>query len=592
MQRYIDELRLLHAIGLSVMATGADGVITFANEAAERTYAAPPGGLLGRHLLDFLATPDQAAPGRLALAAVMDGIAWRGDLKVRRLDGTARTASISATPIHDDAGALVGSVVVAEDMTEVRDAQALREAADLRLRLAHEAARLGTWQWDMASGAVTWDTRLEAIFGLPAGGYDGTFETWAKMLHPDDREEMLAVVDRALSERSSYALRTRIVRPDGTVRSIESFGQVTTGDDAAATGTIGVVRDVTNEKETERDLERAYAAQRMASARSELLRELMSDMAKANSPAEVEQAIAARLVEIEALLGGRARLRVPPSLVTLVEGREFLRAPVDLPASDLILLDDLAAQTGLAAARAHHQRRTAEIAEHLQSSLAASPLPSVQGLDLAVHYAPGGDELEHVGGDWYDAIDTPDGSLALVVGDVMGRGVRAATTMIRVRAGIRGLVTVDPDPGVVMTGADRLVHRDAGDQFVTAVTALIHPVTRRLRLCNAGHVPVVVASPDGRVELLGAGAGVPLALLDGLDRGVIECELDSGSTVVLVTDGVVESRDRDVDEGIARFAALVGQLCAAPLHDLVGEVAALADVTLRDDVTVVAVRFG
>ena len=112
-----------------------------------------------------------------------------------------------------------------------------------------------------------------------------------------------------------------------------------------------------------------------------------------------------------------------------------------------------------------------------------------------MHYAPGGDELEHVGGDWYDAVRTPTGTLALVVGDVMGRGVRAATTMIRVRAGIRGLLTVDPAPQAVLTAADEMMTRDAPDQFVTAAAVLVDPETGTLTLCNAGHVPVVVVQP-------------------------------------------------------------------------------------------------
>ena len=176
------------------------------------------------------------------------------------------------------------------------------------------------------------------------------------------------------------------------------------------------------------------------------------------------------------------------------------------------------------------QARTAEIADHLQRSLAASPLPAVAGVELAVHYAPGGDELEQVGGDWYDAIETADGSVAVAVGDVMGRGVQAATTMIRVRAGLRALVTVDPEPSAVVAATDRLVSRDAGDQFVTAVVARIDPATRIMRVCNAGHVPVAVVCPSGEVRLLGTDPGVPLGVVDHLERDDEGCRLAPGST--------------------------------------------------------------
>ena len=590
MQRYLDELRLLHAIRLCVVAIDADGVVTFANAAAAEAFATTGEELVGHRVLELVETGEDA-DARAMLAKVLAGDTWRGDVRARRLDRTTWLAGLAATPVRDEDGAVVGAVVVAEDMTAVREMEERREAADERLRLAHRAARLGAWQWRMSDGVVVWDERLEEIFGLPPGGYDGTFETWAAMLHPEDSPEMLAIVEEALATVSPYVLRTRIVHPDGSVHAIEAFGEVTSDEQGNPSGTIGVVRDVTHEKETARDLERAYAQQRLASARSELLRQLMSELTLAETAAEISAALEPHLVAIEALMGGRARLRVPDELTLLADGgTAFLRGTRELPAADLILLDDLAAHVSLAAVRAHHQQRTTEISDQLQSSLAASPLPEVAGVQIAVSYVPGGDELEHVGGDWYDAIATDDGAIALVVGDVMGRGVQAATTMIRVRAGIRGLVTVDPEPGVVMTRADHLVNRDAGDQFVTAVTLLLEPATRRLRLCNAGHVPPVVADADGFVQVVGGGTGVPLGLLDEVEREVIDVPFEPGATVVLVTDGVVETRDRDVDEGIAALVAQVGSSAGKPVEDIAGDVAALADRSLLDDVTVLVAR--
>lgn len=586
MQRYIDELRLLHAIRLSVLATDRDGVITFANEAAADAHGAHRDKLVGLPLLDLVEGDDA---GR-ALAAVLAGETWRGDMRVRRLDGSSWVAGLAATPIRDEIGQVVGAVVVAEDMTDARELEAVRRAADERLRLAHRAARLGAWQWEATGGRVIWDERLEQIFGLPPGGFDQTFEMWASLLHPDDVDEMLAIVDDAVATRTPYVLRTRIVHPDGSIHSIEAFGEVTTDDEGDPTGTIGVARDVTHEKETARDLARAYAQQRLASARSELLRQLMSELTRARTTAEIGATLEPHLVAIEALLGGRARLRVPADLTTMHDGSAFLRAPVDLPTTERVLLDDLAAQVTLAAARAHHQARTTEIADQLQSSLAASPLPAVPGVEVAARYSPGGDDLEHIGGDWYDVIATDDDRVALVVGDVMGRGVTAATTMIRVRAGIRGLVTVDPDPGLVMSGADRLVIRDAGDQFVTGVTVLLDPARRLLRLCNAGHIPVVVASADGRVTTHGRGSGVPLGLCDGTERAVVEVALDRGDTVVLVTDGVVEGRDHDIDEGVDRLVAGVAAGRGRSVEHLVADLEALADRNLLDDVTVLVAR--
>jgi PAS domain S-box-containing protein len=117
--------------------------------------------------------------------------------------------------------------------------------ADQRLALAIEAARLGTWTWDMATGVTTWDTRLEEMHGLAPGGFGGQFEDWIAVLHPEDRDECLATVQRALDDPSPYMLFHRTVLADGSVRSIECRGTVLVDDAGLPIGTTGVAMDVT-----------------------------------------------------------------------------------------------------------------------------------------------------------------------------------------------------------------------------------------------------------------------------------------------------------------------------------------------------------
>jgi PAS domain S-box-containing protein len=583
-QRYIDELSLLHALRLAVVATDTTGVITFVNDAATCAYAVDAERLVGLELRELLPVePDEAAS--FDLDAVLAGETWSGDLNVRRPGDGTFLAAVSATPIRSCDGTLAGAVVAAEDMTEIRTAEAEAAAGEQLLRLAHEAAQLGSWHWDMCTGVTVWDEQLEAVYGMQPGAFDGTFEAWAATVHPDDREQVMAVVDEAVATRSSYVLRNRITWPDGTIRWIEAHGKVTTDEQGDPNGTIGCVRDVTDRVTVqEREADTA--------ARAQLLHEVTAAFFQAWTLDQVEAALDSSIERLGEILGESVDLRVPADLSTVTDGRAFVagtRGP--LAHADSQLLDTLAAQCAIAAQRAELQARTADIAEQLQSSLAASPLPALDRFDLAVHYAPGGDELEHVGGDWYDAVRTPSGTLALVVGDVMGRGVRAATTMIRVRAGIRGLLTVDPDPCAVITAADEMMTRDAPDQFVTAVAVLVDPATGLLTLCNAGHVPVVVVHPDGRTETLGDGAGVPLGLSSGLDRrAAAAVRLEPGTLLVLVTDGVVESRDRDLDQGITALRERAAALRDSPLTQLVGALAALADQSMCDDVTVVAAR--
>ena len=195
-----------------------------------------------------------------------------------------------------------------------------------------------------------------------------------------------------------------------------------------------------------------------------------------------------------------------------------------------------------------------------------------------------------MGGDWYDAVRTPSGRLALVVGDVMGRGVPAATTMIRVRAGIRGLLTANPSPQAVLTIADELMARDAPDQFVTAAAVLVDPATGTVTVCNAGHVPVVLVHPDGSSEELGTAPASRWAWYDDHARTVVTGRLQPGGLLVLVTDGVVESRTADIDRGVERLRERAADLREKPLDGLVAALADLADTSVHDDVTVLAAR--
>jgi PAS domain S-box-containing protein len=585
-QRYIDELRLLQAIRLAVVATDDRGVITFVNEAAAEVYVADPDDLVGRDLRELL-PPEVATPGSLTtfdFDAVMAGQTWRGDLTVRRPRGDTFVAAVSATPTRDRDGVVTGAVVVAEDMTEIRAAEAEAAASQQRLRLAHEAAELGSWHWDMTTGVTVWDEALEAIYGMPPGGFDGTFEAWLATVHPDDQTRVLEAVQEAIDARSSYVLRNRVNRSDGRLQWIEAHGKVTTDALGNPIGTIGCVRDITDRvlvQEREAD----------AAARARLLQQVTANFAQAWTPEQVAAVLGASLVQVADIVGPGVRLVVPEDLTAVTGGAAFVAGSDRvLSLEDVQLLDTLAAQCAIAAERATLLLRTQEIAEQLQSSLAASPLPDLEEFELAVHYAPGGDDLEHVGGDWYDAVSTVGGQLALVVGDVMGRGVRAATTMIRVRAGIRGLLTVDPSPRAVLTAADEMLTRDAPDQFVTAAALLVDPATGDLTLCNAGHVPVVIVHPDGRTESLGGGTGVPLGIVRPTERRVIHDIVEPGTLVVLVTDGVVEARTHDLDEGIARLERRAFELRHLPLDELVVALAGLSDQTLRDDVTVLAAR--
>jgi PAS domain S-box-containing protein len=558
-QRDTDERRLLHALSLTVLATDGEGFIAFANDAASDLFGLGADELVGTHVLDLVAL----GPGEMPmLPEILRGDRWRGDVTIQRGSDESLLAAATVNPICATDGAVVGAIAVLEDMTEIRRAEAEATASSVRLRLAHSAAELGTWHWNAIDGTNVWDEQMHRIYGLPPGGFDGTWDAWVGSIHPDDRDEAIAVVGRAMEERATYVLRNRIVRPDGRPRWIEAHGKVLVAPDGSPAGTIGCVQDVTVRIQMEQ-------RQEDAAARALLLQQVTAEFSRALTPDEVAAVHAAGLERVRAIVGA------------------------DQPESseDKQLLDTLASQRAIAAERAELFRHTSSISEELQFSLAASPLPSVDGFEVSAYYAPGGDDLEQVGGDWYDAVATVTGGLIVVVGDVMGRGVRAATTMIHVRAGIRGLLTVESAPAALLEAADLMLARDAPEQFVTAAAVLIDPQSGTLELCNAGHVPLVLVHPDGSTDLVGLATGTPLGVVARLERSSDRATVEPGSVVVMVTDGVVESRDHDIDEGIDRLRRCAAELRDRPLDELVAGIAGLADERLHDDVTVVAARF-
>jgi PAS domain S-box-containing protein len=128
-----------------------------------------------------------------------------------------------------------------------------------RLELALEAGKLGTWTWDMTSGTTAWDERLEAMNGMAPGTFGGTFEDWQASIHPSDRPECVARVERALADPGPYVLLHRSEWPDGSLHWLECRGRVLTDDDATPIGTIGVVLDVTDREEHQAALTRQIA---------------------------------------------------------------------------------------------------------------------------------------------------------------------------------------------------------------------------------------------------------------------------------------------------------------------------------------------
>ena len=261
-----------------------------------------------------------------------------------------------------------------------------------------------------------------------------------------------------------------------------------------------------------------------------------------------------------------------------------------LPEEELRFVDSLATQAAQAFDRATRFESEQTIAETLQRSVLPVSLPRVPGVELAARYLPGTAGLE-VGGDWFDAISLPDGRLGLVVGDVVGKGVHAAASMGQLRNALRAFALERTKPSSTVARLNRLVEEGLETAFATVVYAVVDPVAHVCRYTSAGHPPPLVAFPDGRVEYLEDGRGVPLGTMADAEYAQGVVELPVGSVLLLYTDGLVERRARPIDEGLdlLQAAALDGprepeQLVEHVLERMVGE------EERADDIALLAVR--
>ncbi|MCX4995705.1 MULTISPECIES: SpoIIE family protein phosphatase [Streptomyces] len=272
---------------------------------------------------------------------------------------------------------------------------------------------------------------------------------------------------------------------------------------------------------------------------------------------------------------------------------------------DRDLAVELAARAAVCIDNARLYRREHERALILQRSLLPPGDPVASGLDIACRYLPGSASTgrpSEVGGDWFDVIELPGHRTALVVGDVMGRGLRAAVAMGELRTAVRTLALLDLEPAEVLSALDEIARglgtpggvqqatraarrpreADLSEVYLaTCVYAVYDSVTRRCTFANAGHLPPVLVEPGEAALMLDVPPGMPLGV-GGEPFEEVEVELPEGALLALYTDGLVESRDHPLDEGLQAF---VGALTdpSRPLEDVCDHVLNTLDTHHGED---------
>jgi serine phosphatase RsbU (regulator of sigma subunit)/DNA-binding response OmpR family regulator/anti-sigma regulatory factor (Ser/Thr protein kinase) len=260
-------------------------------------------------------------------------------------------------------------------------------------------------------------------------------------------------------------------------------------------------------------------------------------------------------------------------------------------AGDLELLRLAADRMAIAIDHVQRFAHGRQLVETLQRSLLPDRLPHHPRLELAARYLPSG-LAPQIGGDWYDALELDRDRTALMIGDVVGHGVRAATTMSELRNALRAFAVEGHSPGAALHQLDRVVHATLGPGMIATVLFLIIDASKgTLTISRAGHPPPALRTAAGEIRFLETGGTLPLGIDDRVKADEAEYPVSPGDTLLLFTDGLVERRRESISTGFDRLRdafthapADVEELCDYVLERTVTEQAS------HDDIAVLAVR--
>ncbi|MGZ6775143.1 MAG: SpoIIE family protein phosphatase [Blastococcus sp.] len=513
-------------------------------------------------------------------AAIADRRTVTTTLLNYRKDGTAFWNQLSISPVFDGEGALVSFVGVQTDVTERVRVEREREAAFTAERAARREAELARAIAEQARAdaerAQADAERAQSRLVLMAEA-TSTLNATLDMSELIDRLAALCVprladwVFLTLVDDGGQVRETAARHRDGRAADLQEFASV------HAMHLTGA----------------SPSRQSMATSKTVLIEDMTP---------ELRTAIFSRPGAEEAFLrlGGTSVLVVPMvarrrtlgamALVMASEDRAFTR-------DDVELIQDLAGRAALAMDNVRLYQREHVVADTLQRSLLPE-LPPVPGLETAAHYVSASSAAD-VGGDFYDLLHLPDDSVGIAVGDVVGHDVAAAAAMGHLRGVLRAVIwdATDPDPGSVLARVDRLVQGLRVASLATMVYARAERPTTpggpwRVHIANAGHPPLLLRRADGAVVVLDEVTGLLVGVDDATHRETLVLDVPAGWTLIAYTDGLIERPGVDLDHGIRELCA---RLSAAPVDASPRELcdaAVSGALDHRDDVALIAVRFG
>lgn len=523
------------SLGEGVYAVDLDGRLTFMNPAAAAILGRTEEELLGRPMHDVVHSRSGDAGTCPLLAVVRTGEAARSDDDAF-LTAAGRLVPVAwtSTPILVE-GEVVGAVVAFHDVSEARAAaRQLRQEVQLTETLLHIATRLSA---DLNLEAVV-QTVTDAGTQLTGAQFGAFFYNLV-----DDNGERYTLYAISGVDRSEFAgfplpRNTPIFAPtfrgEGIVRH----------DDVTASSDFGTVEPHLGMPPGHLPV-RSYLAVPVISRTGEVL-------------------------------GG------------LFFGHE---RPGVFDEADERLVAGIAGHAAIAVDNARQFGREQEVAEALQRSLLPRSLPDLPGVSTAARYQPAASDVE-VGGDWYDVIPLPNGSVAAVIGDVAGHSVHAATIMGQVRNALRAYALEGHSPAVVMERVNRFLSVVEPEEMVTACYVELNQAQGTATIVRAGHPPPVLALPGEGAWLLDVEGGLPLGVDE--DGSYVENTvlLERGATIVLYTDGLVERSDLPVDVGLERLREAITDGAWRDVDSMAGTTmdATVGDAETADDAAVLVLR--
>ncbi|MER6236661.1 SpoIIE family protein phosphatase [Streptomyces clavifer] len=537
---------VLHAVREGVLILGGDGRLLLANDEARRLLGLPA-DVEGRPVTELGLDPvttELLSSGRTATDEV--------------LSVGHRVLAVSQRSTDRDGGP-PGSVTTLRDTTELQALTGKADVARGRLKLLYDAGtEIGT------ALDVTRTCEELAEFAIARFADFATVDVAESVLHGEEPTAARAVSDMRRVAFSGSGHGTGLFPLGSVIRFLPSTA-------------VGA-RLVAGEAVLDADLTRLSGWQQQ-------------------SPARAEQ-----------LVGGgfHTMIAVPMRARGVILGvATFWRVqkPDPFEDEDLSVAEELVARAAVSIDNARRYSREHTVAVTLQRSLLPRGLPDQSAIDAAYRYLPaqaGQGGLGGVGGDWFDIIPLPGARVALVVGDVVGHGLHAAATMGRLRTAVHNFSTLDLPPDELLWHLDELVARIDQDETAddaaggvtgaTCLYAIYDPATGRCTMARAGHLQPVIIDPDGTAAYADVPGGPPLGL-GGLPFETLDVQLSEDSRLVLYTDGLVEDRHRDIDEGLEMLrSTLEGHPDRTPEETCEAVLRALVPPRARDDIALLVGR--